>query len=36
MEYKNIILEKKDGITRLIVNRPAGKCHQYGDAPGNK
>ena len=22
MEYKNIILEKKDGITRLIVNRP--------------
>jgi len=22
MEYKNLILEKKDGITRLIVNRP--------------
>jgi cyclohexa-1,5-dienecarbonyl-CoA hydratase len=22
MEYKNIILEKKDGITRLIINRP--------------
>ncbi|MBN1366713.1 MAG: enoyl-CoA hydratase/isomerase family protein [Dehalococcoidales bacterium] len=22
MEYKNIILEKKDGITKLIVNRP--------------
>jgi len=22
MEYKNIILEKKDGITKLVVNRP--------------
>ena len=22
MAYKNIILEKKDGITKLVINRP--------------
>jgi enoyl-CoA hydratase/carnithine racemase len=29
MEFKNIILEKKEGITRLTINRPPVNVVNY-------